>query len=126
MTAGGRGGAQPAVRTEANCRVERGPDKTWPALDNDGMYRTPSLTSMAFSDVSLYAYMNQGEAPLAGTRGHLMDHIALRVADLDAWTAKLRGEGVRILEEPYKVGDYRAVMIEGPSREAIELIEIVP
>jgi hypothetical protein len=31
---------------------------------------------------------------------------------------------VTFLEQPYKVGDYRAVMIEGPSREAIEIIEI--
>jgi hypothetical protein len=124
MAAGGRGGAQQPARTEANCRVERGPDKTWPALDYDGMYRTPSLTSMAFSDVSLFTYMNQTATPLASTRGHLMDHFALRVADLDAWVAKLRGENVRFLEQPYKVGDYRAVMIEGPSREAIELIEI--
>jgi hypothetical protein len=31
---------------------------------------------------------------------------------------------VRILEEPYKLGDTRAFMIEGPSLEAIELVEI--
>lgn len=35
------------------------------------------------------------------TRGHVDDHIALSVADLDAWVAKLRGEGVRFLEDPY-------------------------
>ena len=122
MTAGVRGN-QPA-RTEATCRVERGPDKSWPALTYDGMFRTPSLTSMAFSNVSLYAYMNQSDAPLATTRGHLMDHFALNVASLDPWIAKLRAEGVTFLEPPYKVGEYRAVMIEGPSREAIELIEI--
>jgi hypothetical protein len=46
------------------------------------------------------------------------------VANLDAWIAKLRAESVVILEPPYKVGEYRAVMIEGPSHEAIELIEI--
>ena len=45
---------------------------------------------MAFSDVSLFAYMNQTDTPLASTRGHLMDHYGLRVADLDAWIAKLR------------------------------------
>ena len=88
-------------RTEANCRVERGPDKTWPALTHDGMYRTPSLTSMAFSDVSLFAYMNQTDTPLASPRGHLIDHYGLRVADLDAWIAKLRAEGVTFLEPPY-------------------------
>jgi catechol 2,3-dioxygenase-like lactoylglutathione lyase family enzyme len=66
----------------------------------------------------------QGEQPLVSPRGHLYDHIALSVADLDAWIAKLRGEGVRFLEEPYKLGATRAVMIEGPSREALELVEV--
>src|SRR4029453_15189819 len=40
------------------------------------------------------------------------------------WVAKLRGERVRFLEEPYRLGDTRAVMIEGPSREALELVEV--
>jgi catechol 2,3-dioxygenase-like lactoylglutathione lyase family enzyme len=111
------------VRTEANCRVERGPDKTFPALDWDGMYRTPAVQTTIFGDVSLYFYMNQGAAPSPPTRGHLMDHFAVGVADLDAWLAKLRTENVTILEPPYKIGDTRAFMIEGPSREAIELIE---
>jgi len=122
MASGGRGGQPP--RTEANCRVERGADKSWPALTYDGMYRTPSITSMAFGDVSLYAYMNQAEKPLAPTRGHLMDHYGLSVANLGAWIAKLRGENVTFLEQPYTLGESRAVMIEGPSHEAIELIEV--
>ena len=113
-----------AVRTEESCRVERGADKTFPALDWDGMYRTPSVTSTAFGDVSLFWYMNQGDRPAAATRGRLMDHIALSVADLDGWTAKLRAAQVTFLEPPYRLGDFRAVMIEGPSREAIELVEI--
>jgi hypothetical protein len=36
----------------------------------------------------------------------------------------LRREGVTFLAEPYALGDTRAVMIEGPSREAIELVEV--
>jgi hypothetical protein len=36
----------------------------------------------------------------------------------------LRAEGVKLLQEPYRLGDTRAVMIEGPSLEAIELVEI--
>ena len=28
------------------------------------------------------------------------------------------------LEQPYLLGDTRALMIEGPSREAIELVEV--
>ena len=66
----------------------------------------------------------QGEQPLVSPRGHVYDHIALSVTDLDAWVAKLRGEGVTFLEKPYQLGDTRAVMIEGPSREAIELVEV--
>ena len=31
---------------------------------------------------------------------------------------------MRMLEQPYKLGDTRAVMIEGPSREALELVEV--
>jgi len=38
--------------------------------------------------------------------------------------AKLRSENVRFLEQEYRIGDTRAVMIEGPSREAIEIVEI--
>jgi hypothetical protein len=53
-----------------------------------------------------------------------MDHVALSVSNLDAWVAKLRSENVRFLEQPYRLGDTRAVMIEGPSREAIELVEV--
>jgi len=112
-----------APRTEADCKVARGPDRTWPALEVEGMFRTPTA-AVTFGDVAITWYMRQGAAPLAGTRGHLYDHFALSIADLDAWIAKLRGEGVTFLEAPYRLGDTRAVMIEGPSREAIELVEV--
>jgi catechol 2,3-dioxygenase-like lactoylglutathione lyase family enzyme len=118
---GRRGGAEP--RTEANCKAPRTPDKTWPALEWDGMYRAPSI-ALAFSDVSMGGYIRQGDRPLVSTRGHLADHIALSVANLDPWIAKLRGEGVAFLEQPYKLGDTRAVLIEGPSKEALELVEV--
>lgn len=109
--------------TAANCKVDRGSDKSWPALEKDGMYRVPRA-DVLFGDVSLNSYMNPGDRPLASTRGHLADHIALSVTDLDAWIAKLKAEGVTFLEQPYRLGDARAVMIEGPSREAIELVEV--
>jgi catechol 2,3-dioxygenase-like lactoylglutathione lyase family enzyme len=109
--------------TEANCKVERGPDPTWPALEPKGFMRVPSAAVM-FGDVTFPSYMRQDDAPLVPTRGHLYDHVALSVGDLDAWVAKLRSEGVTFLEEPYRLGDTRAAMIEGPSREAIELVEV--
>jgi len=112
-----------APRTEANCRVPRGADRTWPALEVEGAYRTPSA-GVVFGDVAMNWYMRPGDRPLVGTRGHLMDHVALSVADLDAWVAKLRGEGVRLMGNPYALGETRAVLVEGPSHEAIELVEV--
>jgi catechol 2,3-dioxygenase-like lactoylglutathione lyase family enzyme len=109
--------------TEADCKVPRGADRTWPALNREGMFRSPRA-GVEFGDVALIWYANQGERPLASSRGQLQDHIALSVTDLDAWIEKLRGEGVRFLEECYPLGDTRAVMIEGPSREALELVEV--
>jgi catechol 2,3-dioxygenase-like lactoylglutathione lyase family enzyme len=108
--------------TEADCKLPRGPDRTWPALNREGMFRTPRA-GVEFGDVALIWYANQGNDPLVSSRGQLQDHIALGVTDLDAWIEKLRGEGVTFLEAPYILGDTRAVMIEGPSREALELVE---
>jgi catechol 2,3-dioxygenase-like lactoylglutathione lyase family enzyme len=120
--AASQGAAGQAPHTEADCKVERS-ERSWPALEKGGMIRQPSA-GVTFDDVAMNWYERQGDQPLVGTRGHLADHIALGVSNLDAWIAKLRGEGVKFLEQPYKFGDTRAVMIEGPSREALELVEI--
>jgi catechol 2,3-dioxygenase-like lactoylglutathione lyase family enzyme len=109
--------------TEADCRVPRGPDRTWPALNREGMFRTPRA-GVEFGDVALIWYANRGDQPLVSSLGQLQDHIALSVTDLDAWVEKLGSEGVKLLEEPYQLGDTRAAMIEGPSREALELVEV--
>lgn len=113
----------PALLTEATCRTPRGPDRTFPALDPDGAFRTPSA-GVAFGEVALPWYMRQGDQPLVSTRGHVYDHLALSVSDLDAWVDRLTKEGVSCLDEPYRLGDTRAVMITGPSQEAIELVEM--
>jgi hypothetical protein len=112
-----------APLTEATCQVPRGPERTFPALEQDGLFRTPS-GGVAFGDVWLPWYMRQGDQPLVSTRGRLYDHIALSVTSLDAWMDKLRNEGVTFPDEPYRLGDTRAVMIAGPSQEAIELVEV--
>jgi catechol 2,3-dioxygenase-like lactoylglutathione lyase family enzyme len=110
------------VYTEANCRVPRGVP-TWPSLTKDGMYRYPTA-GVTFSDVSMSWYMDQTDKPLVSTQDHLMDSVGLGVGDLDAWVAKLKAENVTFLKQMFKIGDTRAVMIEGPSHEAIELVEI--
>lgn len=110
------------VYTEANCHVPRGVP-TWPSLTKDGMYRYPTA-GVQFSDVSMMWYMDQTDKPLVATQGHLLDSVGLGVGDLDAWVAKLKAEHVTFLKETFKIGDTRAVMIEGPSHEAIELVEV--
>jgi hypothetical protein len=106
----------------ASGRDELG-EPTWPALEQEGLIRVPS-SGVVFGDVAFPSYMRQCAAPLEPTRGRLYDHVALSVGDLDAWMVKLKGEGVAFLGGPYRLGDTRAVMIEGPSREAIELVEV--
>lgn len=120
----GRAGddAAPAP-TEATCKQPRGVEPSWPSLNKEGTYRFPTA-GVSFSGVAMNSYPNQGRRPLETTRGHLMDHVGLSVTDLDAWVAKLKGEGVTFLEQPHKLGETRAAMIEGPSREAIELVEV--
>src|SRR5437870_6733685 len=74
----GRPGGEPL--TDATCKVTRGADRTFPALEPDGMFRTPSAATM-FGDVAFPCYMRQGDQPLVSSRGHLYDHIALSVTD---------------------------------------------
>ena len=109
--------------TEDTCKVPRHPDRTWPALKQEGMFRTPRA-GVEFGDVSLIWYANQGSEPLVSPLGQQQDHIGLSVGDLDAWVDKLKGGGVRFLRAPHKFGPTRAAMIEGPSLEAIALVEV--
>jgi catechol 2,3-dioxygenase-like lactoylglutathione lyase family enzyme len=118
-----RPGYDGTTLTEETCKVPRHPDRTWPALKQEGMFRTPRA-GVEFGDVSLIWYANQGSEPLVSPLGQQQDHFALSVGDLDAWIEKLKGEGVKFLDGPYALGPTRAVMIEGPSLEAIELVEV--
>jgi catechol 2,3-dioxygenase-like lactoylglutathione lyase family enzyme len=106
--------------TMATCKVPR-PEPGWPSLDLIGTRRQPA--AVTFDGVAFTWHVQQNDTPLVSSRGQVMDHIALSVPDLTPWLAKLRSEGVKFLRQPYKLGGMRAVMIEGPSREAIELIE---
>jgi len=119
-------GRIPGKPDGSTCTVERSSVVTYPSTYRRGHVRTPPPTGVTFGDLFLRWYINQEEAPLASMRGSAVDHFALSVPDLDPWIARFGNEGVAFLEgpEPYLVGNYRAVMIEGPSREAIEIIEI--
>ena len=117
------GRTSPTPMTEENCKVPRGADRTWPCLEREGMFRSPRA-AVVFGDVALTWYPRQSDEPLASPRGHLIDHIGLGVRDLNMWVDKLLSEEVPILHGPYRLGDTRALMIEGPSRELLELVEL--
>lgn len=118
-----RAGVSAEALTEANCKVPRGEERSWPALNREGMFRSPRA-GVEFGDVVLTWYPNPGEQPLVRSRGQLQDHIGLSVTDLDAWIEKLDREGVWFLGRPYQFGDTRAVMLLGPSQEVLELVEV--
>ena len=66
--------ARPASpRTEENCGVARGEDRTWPALMPEGMFRTPPA-GVIFGDVMLTWYATGRQAGRGPRQLH--DHIA--------------------------------------------------
>ena len=117
-----RGGVDAASLTGTRSKVVRGEERSWPALNQEGMFRAPRAGT-EFGDVAMLWYPNQGEQPLVRSSGQLQDHIGLSVNDLDAWCEKLSREGVELLGSPYPLGDTRAVMLLGPSEEVLELVE---
>ena len=76
-----------------------------------------------FDDISILIRPWPGGG-LVSTRGKLVDHWAVSTANLDQTVTRLKSEGVKFLEEIHPWGTSRAAMIEGPSREAIELVEV--
>jgi catechol 2,3-dioxygenase-like lactoylglutathione lyase family enzyme len=58
-------------------------------------------------------------------KGHALDHFAFSCDNLDAMLARLRKDGVKIVEEPKmrSNGAMRSAFIEGPDNVLIELVE---
>jgi catechol 2,3-dioxygenase-like lactoylglutathione lyase family enzyme len=112
----------------APCEVSYG-EAGWPSLERIGTIRQPS-GAVRFENGSMSWYPRQcvgsrcgRDQPLARSRGQALDHVAFTVDGLDALIARLRRDGVRVLEGPYAFGSARAFMIEDPDGLAIELIE---
>ncbi len=89
-----------------------------------GVIRSPAAT-VRIGEVNLIIYPRQRPGPLASTRGHVVDHIAVSYADVGAALERLRGSGVKVIEELHRFGNGKALaaMIEGPDSIAIELVE---
>jgi hypothetical protein len=123
----GRGDAAPAgpvPGTSSDCRNPRTvySPPTFPSFAKGGFVRDPP-GGVNFDDISISMRPWPGGG-LASTRGRLYDHWALSTADLDKTVTRLKGEGVKFLEEIHPWGTMRAAMIEGPDRIAIELVEV--
>jgi len=110
-----------AAATTGDCKRPYSPP-TWPSFFKfPGFVRDPS-GAVFFDDISISIRPWPGGG-LVSTRGHIVDHWALSVSDLDATVARLNGEGITFLEGLHAWGNMRAAMIEGPDRVAIELVE---
>ena len=125
---GGKESPRPPFRP---CAVPIG-EAGWPSLEPIGTIRQPSGT-VRFGNGSMSWYPRQcvgsrcgSDQKLVSSRGQVLDHVAFSVAGLDAFYAKLRREGVKILEAPHAFGDTRAFMIEDLDGLAIELVEVRP
>jgi catechol 2,3-dioxygenase-like lactoylglutathione lyase family enzyme len=53
-----------------------------------------------------------------------MEHLAIDTDDFDALVAKLKGKGIKILEEPIVGSGNRACFFEGPEGVQLEFIEM--
>jgi hypothetical protein len=118
----GRGGAAAAEAPAGDCHTRTYAPPTWPSFAKTGFVRDPA-GGVNFDDISISIRPWPGGG-LVSTRGKIYDHWALSTANLDATVARLKGEGVKFLEEIHPWGSSRAAMIEGPDRIAIELVEV--
>ena len=111
-----------AAQPVGDCKQPYAPP-TWPSFFKfPGFVREPS-GAVFFDDISISIRPWPGGG-LVSPRGRIVDHWALSVSDLAATVARLKGEGVKFLEEIHSWGSMRAAMIEGPDRAAIELVEV--
>jgi catechol 2,3-dioxygenase-like lactoylglutathione lyase family enzyme len=109
------------------CEVAYG-EAGWPSLEPVGTIRQPQ-GNVRFGNGAMSWYPRQcigsrcgREQKLVPSRGQVLDHVAFEVDDFDALFAKLRREGVKILEMPHAFAATRAFMIEDPDGLAIEIL----
>jgi len=115
------GGAATTAGSGDDCHTKTYAPPTWPSFAKTGFVRDPA-GAVTVDDISISIRPWPGGG-LVSTRGKVYDHWALSTADLSASVARLKREGVTVLEEIHGWGNTRAAMIEGPDRIAIELVE---
>jgi catechol 2,3-dioxygenase-like lactoylglutathione lyase family enzyme len=78
-----------------------------------------------FASQGVYKKQWEGRKDFASPRGRAIDHFAFSVDNLDQALARLRADGVKILQTPRTIlnGKLRSAFIEGPDNVEIELVE---
>jgi len=117
----GRGGQTAAPAAGGDCQTKAYPPPTFPSFAKRGFVRMPNGVNIDDISISMQPWPGGGLAP---TRGRLYDHWAVSTNDLNKTVTRLKGEGVKFLEEIHPWGSMRAAMIEGPDRIAIEIVEV--
>src|SRR4029077_18910420 len=97
-----RGGGPSPVPT-GDCKIPYG-EPSWPSPVSKGFLRAPGGRTLV-DDVGFFILPKQGSAPLASTRGHVVDHMGLSVSDLAATVARLKSEGVTFIEQIHPWGN---------------------
>jgi catechol 2,3-dioxygenase-like lactoylglutathione lyase family enzyme len=98
-------------------------------------YHRPSVRLYA-GDILLFVYPNQDLDPftanpveshthLESSKGHVLEHLAFYVPDVEAEEDRLRGLGVPILEgvRPFDDAGHRILIIEGPDSARLALVD---
>ena len=93
----------------------------------DGRIETETLlrVTVAFPGLNVFIDRVPDGTNLAAPRPHLgLEHFGLKVADLDAAAAELKGKGIEFTLEPvdFRPG-LRIAFIRGPDDVSIELLE---
>ena len=92
-----------------------------------GPGRVPGRIDVQFGDVLLFitsVVEGDGIAAPPATPHQGLDHIGLRVTEIDALAAELKGRGVEFTKEPTTIRpNVRVCFIRGPQGISIELLE---
>jgi catechol 2,3-dioxygenase-like lactoylglutathione lyase family enzyme len=78
-----------------------------------------------FASEGVYKKQWEGRSDFISPRGRAIDHFAFSVDNLEQTLARLKRDGVKVLEPPRKLfgGRLKSAFVEGPDKVQIELVE---
>jgi catechol 2,3-dioxygenase-like lactoylglutathione lyase family enzyme len=131
------GAIRVATLTPAEDTAASGPDAEVPPPNVTGEPPIPSSSTSAAETESdagpaevivrlgkIALVIHRTEAELLSTReAEAVDHLSFLVSDVKAVTARAREAGIPIVDQKYDLPDVPSVMIEGPDRIVLELLE---